>query len=109
MPYDERLAERVREVLKGGRGVSERKMFGGLAFMLRGNMSCGVLEDRLMVRVGPESYEKALTLKHAYAMDFTGRPMRGFVYVSPEGVRTRAQLERWVERGVTFARSFPPK
>ena len=85
MPYDEELAGRVREVLRATEGVSERKMFGGLAFMLNGNMCCGVDQTNLMLRVGPERYDEALAKPHAGLFDFTGRPMRGFVYVSQEG------------------------
>lgn len=83
MPYDERLAGRVRAVMANADGVRERKMFGGLAFLLNGNMCCGVVRNDLMVRVGPDDYEQSLQRAHARAMDFTGKPMKGFVYVSP--------------------------
>jgi len=85
MPYDEQLAERVRAVLAGQPGLTERKMFGGLAFMLAGNMCVGVEHDRLMVRLGQDLYEEALTRPHAATMDFIGRPMKGFVFVAPGG------------------------
>ena len=109
MAYDDRLAERVRELLQGKRGVTEKKMFGGLAFMARGNMSVGVIDDHLMVRVGPEAHEKALSRKHVRPMDFTGRPLTGFVYVAPPGIRTRAQLSSWIDKGLSFAASLPVK
>jgi TfoX/Sxy family transcriptional regulator of competence genes len=109
MAYDERLAERVRQELSENRGISERKMFGGIAFMIRGNMCCGVIDDRLMVRVGPDGYDKALKLAHASAMDYTGKPMRGFVYVSPEGTNTARQLRAWLQRGLDFAESLPAR
>jgi len=109
MAYDEVLAERVRRALAGRNDLSEKKMFGGVAFMLHGNMSCGVEKDQLMVRVGPERYEEALAQPHARPMDFTGRPMRGMVYVTPEGCRTDEALKRWVEQGLNFAASLPPK
>ena len=99
MAYDERLAERVRRVLDGRPGVTERRMFGGLAFMVDGHMACGVLRDELIVRVGAES-DAALADPHARPFDFTGRPSRGMVYVAPSGVATDADLERWVARGV---------
>ena len=83
MAYDERLAQRVREELADRPGYAEKKMFGGLCFLLRGNMCCGVGKDGLMVRVGPEQYESALADDHARQMDFTGRPMKGFVFVHP--------------------------
>jgi TfoX/Sxy family transcriptional regulator of competence genes len=99
MAYDERLAERVREFLTERAGVEERKMFGGLAFLLRGRMFCGIVKDELMVRVGPEQYADALAAPHARPMDFTGRPMTGMVYVAAEGLRSSA-LDRWIQRGL---------
>ena len=109
MAYDEELAERVRGALAGCEGLTEKRMFGGIAFMLRGNMSCGIVSDKLMVRVGPERFDEALTLPHARPMDFTGRPMRGMVYVTPEGCRTDEALKRWVEQGLNFAATLPAK
>ncbi|MBM3216980.1 TfoX/Sxy family protein, partial [Candidatus Poribacteria bacterium] len=85
MPYDENLAERIRRVVAGRHGVTEKRMFGGLAFLLDGKMFCGIANSDLMVRVGPERYEAALSLPHVRPMDFTGRPMTGYVYVGPEG------------------------
>ena len=109
MAYDERLAERVREVLKRRRGISEKKMFGGLAFMVNGHMACGVIGDDLMVRVGPDAYDAALKKTGARPMDFTGRPMKGMVYVSPRGHGSAPSLKAWVEQGLSYARSLPPK
>ena len=109
MAYDEELAERIRRALAGRQGVSEKKMFGGIAFMLRGNMFCGIVRDDLMVRVGLERHEEALAQPHARPMDFTGRPMRGMVYVGPEGCRTDEALKRWVEQGLNFAATLPAK
>lgn len=109
MPYDETLAARVRTMLAGSDGYGERKMFGGIAFMLHGNMCCGIVRDELMVRVGAERYEAALARKHARPMDFNGRPMRGMVYVAPEGVRRGAQLKAWLDLATAYARSLPPK
>ena len=108
MPYDEKLVERVRGVL-AGKAFEERKMFGGLTFMLQGNMCCGVAGERLMVRVGPEKYDQALGQKHAQLMDFTGRPMKGFVFVGSEGLASDGELETWVQRGVDCALSLPAK
>ena len=111
MPYDEKLANRVRDVLVTEDGVTERKMFGGLAFMLRGHMVCGVCgadgED-LMLRLGADAAERALERPHVRPMDFTGRPMAGMVYVGPEGLRG-AGLRRWVGKAVGFVASLPPK
>jgi TfoX/Sxy family transcriptional regulator of competence genes len=84
-------------------------MFGGLAFMLHGNMSVGVEQNQLMVRVGPQRYQEALQKTHARPMDFTGRPIKGFVYVPPEGVATDVSLKEWVQLGVDFALGLPPK
>ncbi len=109
MSYDEGLAERIREVLDSQEGVIEKKMFGGLAFMVRGHMCCGVSGDDLMLRVGPDHHDDALAQPHTRAMDFTGRPMKGFVYVGPEGLASDEQLEEWVGRGLSFVRSLPPK
>jgi len=109
MAYDEALARRVREVIADRRGVIERKMFGGLAFMLRGNMFVGILERSLMARVGPENYERALTSPGARPMDFTGRPMRGYVFVDAEGLKAPADLKRWVGLCADFAATLPAK
>jgi len=84
-------------------------MFGGLAFLVAGNMAVGILGDTLMVRVGGDAYEQALARHHAREMDFTGRPMRGFVLVDAPGIRTKHTLERWVDRGLDFAESLPAK
>jgi TfoX/Sxy family transcriptional regulator of competence genes len=109
MAYDEGLAQRVREVLEDRSDVTEKKMFGGVAFLLGGNMCVGVVGDELMLRVGPDAYESALEQRHARAMDFTGKPMRGMVYVAEAGFREDAQLAEWVERGIAFAGALPPK
>ena len=109
MPYDEKLVERVRGVLMGKRNVKERKMFGGLTFMLQCNMCCGVEGERLMVRVGPKKYDEALAQEHAELMNFTGRPMKGMVFVGSEGLASDKDLEDWVQRGVDFALSLPAK
>lgn len=109
MAYDEVLADRVRSRLSERPDFSERKMFGGLCFMLGGHMCCGVVDRELMVRVGPDAYEDALAQPHARHMDFTGRPLNGMVYVGVEGIAARADLDEWVARAVAFAGSLPPK
>ncbi|MEZ4664512.1 MAG: TfoX/Sxy family protein [Caldilineaceae bacterium] len=108
MAFDDGLAQRVRETLLDHDTV-EKKMFGGLAFMLHGNMCCGIVGDALMVRVGKEGYADALAQPHARPMDFTGRPMKGMVYVDAAGLESDAELAAWVERGATYALSLPPK
>jgi len=104
--YDEKLAGRVRALLEGRRGVAEKKMFGGIAFLLRGKMCCGVLNMNLVARVGAEDYGKALKRRHARPMNFTGRPIKGFVYVGPDGTRTRRDLQRWLDQCLAFAASL---
>jgi TfoX/Sxy family transcriptional regulator of competence genes len=109
MAYDESDAYRVRAALAGQEAVTERKMFGGLAFMVHGHMCCGVMQDHLMVRVGPDQYADALAQPHAREMDFTGRPMKGIVWVDPPGFQSEAGLQTWIERGLAFVTSLPPK
>ncbi len=109
MAYDDQLAERVRQALADQDGIRELKMFGGLAFMLHGNMSIGVINDELMVRVGRDRHQEALEKPHARPMDFTGRPMKGFVYVLQPGIAADADLREWVQLGVEFAESLPRK
>ena len=109
MAYDERLADRVREVLALRGDVSERRMFGGIAFMLGGNMACGVLGEELIVRVGPDEYERALAEPHAREFDFTGRPTRGMVVVGTAGIEAEEALAGWVDAGADFAATLPAK
>jgi TfoX/Sxy family transcriptional regulator of competence genes len=110
MAYDEDLANRVRELIAAEAGLTEKKMFGGLAFLIRGNMSVGVSgRGGLMVRVDPDETDALVAKPHAGPFEMRGREMRGWVRVDAEGVRTKRQLEPWVRRGVAYARSLPPK
>jgi len=109
MAYDDDVAARVRGALGHRRDVQERKMFGGLAFLAGGHMCCGVLGNRLMARVGPGQYAAALARPHVRPMDFTGRPLTGFVYVDPPGFRTRPQLDRWIARCTAFVDGLPAR
>jgi TfoX/Sxy family transcriptional regulator of competence genes len=110
MAYDEDLANRIREQLAGEQPIDEKAMFGGLAFLLGGNMAVGIMSTGdLMVRVGPDGAEEALAKPHARPFEMHGRQMNGWVRVAPEGFRTARQLGPWVRRGVAFARSLPPK
>jgi TfoX/Sxy family transcriptional regulator of competence genes len=110
MAYDEDLANRVRELIGVESGLTEKKMFGGLAFLINGNMSVGVSgHGGLMVRVDPAETDALLARPHARAFEMRGREMQGWLRVDSEGVRTKRQLEPWVRRGVTYARSLPPK
>jgi TfoX/Sxy family transcriptional regulator of competence genes len=108
MAADDRLLERVRAAL-GRRRVSERRMFGGVAFLLRGHMCVGVLGSTLVVRVDKEKSDSLLSPPHVRPMDFTGRPMRGLLYVDGPGIRTAAALKKWVDRAVSYASALPPK
>jgi len=109
MAFDERLAQRIRKLLSSQKGVTERKMFGGIAFMVGGNMCCGVVKGDLMVRLGPQQYEQALAEPGARPMDFTGRPMTGMVYVNGAACANGRTLAKWVTRGAEFAASLPKK
>lgn len=109
MAYDEGVAERLREVYDAHHDIVEKKMFGGLAFLVNGHMSCGVVGDSLMVRVGPEQYEPSLKRPYARPMDFTGKPLRGFVFVDPPGFESDEDLSGWVHASLTFVLSIPPK
>lgn len=128
MSYDEGLLERLREILhvvpssggfgyaaippKGGttnRIVTEKKMFGGLCILVNGNMCCGIIEEMLMARVGPDRYFQCLELPHAREMDFTGKPLKGMIYVDPEGIAEDEDLQEWVRRCMNFMNTLPPK
>ena len=109
MAYSEQLANRVRKIAKARPTVTEKKMFGGLAFMLNGNMFCGVTQDFLMARVGPDHYDDSLAKPHVRIMDFTGRPMKGYVYIDPAGIATDQELQFWVELCADYALTLPPK
>ena len=107
--FDEGLAERVRRALRARRRVTERRMFGGLTFLVRGHMCCGVVGDDLVVRVGPERYADAVSRPGARPMDFTGRSLKGFVYVGPTGYVTDRTLAKWVRLATEYVSSLPAK
>lgn len=109
MAYDEALAERVRRALRGEKSVVEKKMFGGIAFLQAGKMSVGILGKDLVVRVAPEEQDKLLRYPDVRPMDFTGRPMRGFLYVGPKATASGAGLASWIRRGLAFAKTLPAK
>ncbi len=109
MAYDEGLAERIRDAMRGRSDVVEKKMFGGLCFMVSGNMCCGIVKDTLMARVGPDKYGDFLKEKHAREMDFTGRAMKGMIYVSPEGLDLDEDLAKWIGRCLEFVETLPAK
>jgi TfoX/Sxy family transcriptional regulator of competence genes len=108
--YDEDLANRIRELVSSERGVSEQRMFGGLAFLVNGNMSVSASgQGGLLLRIDPAETDALLRMLHASPFQMRGRVMQGWLRVDPEGVRTKRQLERWVARGVAYARSLPAK
>ena len=109
MAYDEELATRIRNCLDDPLGVSERKMFGGIAFMVYGNMCVGIVGRDLMVRLGPDEYERALQEPFVRPMDFTGKPLKGFIYVDADGIEKDKQLEAWLDRARAFVSTLPPK
>ncbi|NTV15691.1 MAG: TfoX/Sxy family protein [Desulfobulbaceae bacterium] len=109
MAYDQGLAQRVRELLEERRGYHEKKMFGGICFLLYGNMTCGILKDDLIVRVGPAAHAEALRQPETRPFDLTGRSMSGWVMVGPAGCEGDEDLSSWVEKGAGFAGTLPPK
>lgn len=110
MPYDELLAKRIRNVLTPyQKHLEEKKMMGGLCFMYKGKMSCGIVKEDLMIRVIHEKYESSLELPHCRVMDFTGKVLKGFLYVDKEGIRTEEQLRSWLNLGIEFVDKQGPE
>jgi TfoX/Sxy family transcriptional regulator of competence genes len=109
MAYDEGLAERVRDCFESVSDVEEKKMFGGLCFMVSKHMCCGIVGDTLMGRVGPDKYQESLKCEHVSEMDFTGKAMKGMIYVSPEGIAEDETLSYWVALCASFIATLPPK
>ena len=109
MAFSESLAARIRDALARTRGVQEKKMFGGIGFLLNGNMLVGVWKDSLIVRPGPEEGEEALREPHVRVFDITGRPMKGWILVAPEGVEFDDQLKAWIARATQFVGTLPAK
>ena len=109
MAYDETLAQRVRSALPAAPGLTEKKMFGGVGFLIHGNMACGVNGDSLIVRLSPAATDAALGQPSVHVFDMTGRPMKGWIVVEPAGVQSEDSLKRWIAQGVAFAQSLPPK
>lgn len=110
MAYDEDLADRIRELVAGESGLTEKKMFGGLAFLIRGNMAIAASgQGGVLVRVDPEASDKLVAKTNAYVMVMRGRPMQGWLRVDTKDVRTKSQLAKWVGLGTAYARSLPAK
>ena len=109
MAYNEKLASRINSLLKRQKGIKGKKMFGGIAYMLKDKMMCGIVKDDLMVRCLEDKYEQLLKKPHVRVMDFTGRTMKGFLYVDSAGIKTDKQLMDWLDIGIEFAHKSPPK
>jgi hypothetical protein len=109
MPYSRSLADRVRRLLGERRNLAEKKMFGGVAFLLNGNLLVCVWQSSLIARVGPDSYEQALKQSHVREFDVTGRPMRGWVMIEPDGLDADAELQTWIDASLAFVETLPPK
>ena len=109
MAYDPKLAERIRAIAAGRKGVTEKEMFGGIAFLLDGKMFVGLAKNQLMVRVGPDRHDEALARPHVRPMDFTGRPMRGYVYVAPAGYANARALSAWIDWSTAFVATVTKK
>lgn len=109
MAYNEKLAERIRPLLESTRGVTEKKMFGGLSFLVNGNMCVGIVGEEIIVRVHPDHHDGYVAKPHARIMDFTGKPMRGWIFVAPEGFKTKSQLQSWVQAGLDYVENLPKK
>ena len=109
MAYSEYLADRTRSALAASADLQERNRFGGLAFMVNGHMCCGIVGEDLMVRVGPDLYESSLAQPHTREMDFTGKTLKGMVYVGRQGIESEKQLGQWVQRCLAYISTLPPK
>jgi TfoX/Sxy family transcriptional regulator of competence genes len=109
MAYNESLAQRVHILLKRQQGFSQRKMFGGLCFMLHGNMCCGITQDELMLRLGKTNTQTALEIPYTREMDFTGKPIKSMIYVERPGFEDDDDLKSWINQAVIFVKSLPPK
>jgi TfoX/Sxy family transcriptional regulator of competence genes len=109
MAFDEKLADRISNLLKSQKGIVQKRMFGGMCYMLKDKMFCGIVKNDLMVRVLDEKFERMLKRPHAREMDFTGKPMKGYIYVAPEGTLTDIQLLTWLDLGIEYVEKSPPK
>jgi len=109
MAFDERLADRMRSALGRRKGLTEKRMFGGIGFLLNGNMCCGIHKSAMIVRIAPEDTERVLAQAHTRRFDLTGRPMKGWVLVDPAGIKTDTQLDKWVEVSAKYASTLPSR
>lgn len=109
MEFENDLERRIRGILSDKLHLETRKMFGGVCFLLRGHMLCGIAKGKFVARIGPDAYEEALQEPHVLPMDFTGKPLKGMVYVLPAGIQTNAVLTNWIDRSIEFVNQLPSK
>ena len=109
MAYDEKIHERIKKIISMWEGTTDKKMFGGVCYLLNGNMICGVYKDKLILRLGKEEAEKALRNKHNFPFDITGKPMKGWVMVEKKGFQTDEMLQELIDKAKKFVRTLPPK
>lgn len=109
MAFDEKLAQRIGKLLANQKGITEKKMFGGIGFLLNGNMCCGVYKKEMIVRIDPEQTDDALAKPHTRIFDITGKPMKGWILVEPAGLQDKTALAKWIRLGVSYASSLPKK
>ncbi len=109
MAYSKSLVERIRHLVSRRHGITEKKMFGGVCFLLNGNLLVGVWKDSLIARIGKDTYEAALQEEHVREFDITGRPMKGWVMVEPDGIDSDHQLSQWIDQALGFVRTLPGK
>jgi TfoX/Sxy family transcriptional regulator of competence genes len=109
MPFDDILANRIQRILERVEGLSEKKMFGGICFLINGHMALGLVNEDLMIRVERDSHEKLLSQPHVRKMNFTGKPLKGLLYIGAKGTASDKDLKKWISKGVEFAMSLPAK
>ncbi len=109
MSYDEGLAQRIRKLVADRSGLTEKKMFGGVSFLIQGNMACGVLKDEMIVRIDPEQHDAAVAKPHVRTFDYAGHPMQGWIFVGPAACASEVGLKEWVDTGIRYALSLSPK
>ena len=109
MAYDEALAQRIQKITATKKSFTEKKMFGGLCFLYKGNMCCGIVDNKLMLRIGKDAYENCLKEVYTQEMTFTGKPMKGMIYVLPKGFSDSRQLKKWIEKALLFVKTLPDK
>ena len=109
MAFDENLQLKIDKAIARKRGISSKRMFGGLCYLCNGNMFCGIVGEKLMARVGPDAYDAALKEPFVSEMDFTGKPMKGMIYIHPKGIADEKSIKKWIEASLAFVKTLPKK